>query len=134
MVLKQKGKSLDCIRNNYDGQKARLFGMTYCDASIHSEISALIALERKMSKSSYSIKDIRRKMKKITLYVIRVNEINQLRNSAPCAHCLYWIQKLGIKRIVYSIDENTYVSSNPNHLTTTHLSNSQRKIMKNRSF
>ncbi len=134
MEFKKKGKGLNCIRNNYDGHKAHLFGMIYVDASIHSEISALIALERKMAKSSYSIKDIRRKMKKITLYVIRINEQNQLRNSAPCAHCLYWIQKLGIKKIVYSIDDDTYISSNPNHLTTTHLSNSQRKLMKNKNF
>lgn len=66
-------------------------------------------------------------MKKLVLYIIRIgNDGETLLNSAPCAHCLYWIQKMGIKKVVYSAGNGQYVKANPNRLTTTHLSRSQQ--------
>ena len=43
--------------------------------------------------------------KKATLYVARYNKSGNLANSKPCKWCQEMIDKLGIKRVVYSTNE-----------------------------
>ena len=43
-------------------------------------------------------------MKKINLYVARIDNQNNYQNSAPCFQCLKQIKKLKIKNIIFKDD------------------------------
>jgi|TARA_B110000967_G_C18883159_1_gene562293 deoxycytidylate deaminase len=59
------------------------------------------------------VSDFRRKMKKVTLYIARLNMDTQTRkvrvfsHSAPCQQCLKFMKRCGIKKIVFSTN-NAY--------------------------
>lgn len=55
--------------------------------SIHAEISAI--------RSAGNVSGA-------TLYVCRVNKLNELRLSAPCTNCQDYIEMSGIRKVVYS--------------------------------
>jgi deoxycytidylate deaminase len=61
--------------------------------STHAERSALSSLMDKDKCFSNA-----------TIYIVRINADKDLRNSKPCTDCLKLIKKLGIKKIVYSVD------------------------------
>tara|TARA_B100001996_G_scaffold305985_1_gene247157 strand:- start:727 stop:1011 length:285 start_codon:yes stop_codon:yes gene_type:complete len=46
--------------------------------------------------------------KKMVLFVARLDKMDNLKDSQPCGHCYKVIKKLGIKKIVYSTDQNNY--------------------------
>jgi hypothetical protein len=65
--------------------------------------------------------------KKTVLYIVRTNGHGNFRNSAPCIDCLNMIQKLNVKRIVYST-ENDFKIYKTMDYTTDHISNGNRYI------
>tara|TARA_Y100000741_G_scaffold228015_3_gene174175 strand:+ start:818 stop:1054 length:237 start_codon:yes stop_codon:yes gene_type:complete len=69
--------------------------------------------------------------KKTTLYVVRCDKQNNLQNSAPCNKCLSTIIELDIKRIVFSSNNNEFISCNPKILTINHMSAGNRHLLKN---
>lgn len=43
-----------------------------------------------------------------TMYVVRINSFNSFRISRPCPICEQMMRFVGIKKVVYSIDDETY--------------------------
>ena len=64
--------------------------------SVHAEIDCIIKAKRNLAGT--------------TMYVIRINSADQLRNSRPCKHCLAYIKHVGIKKVYYSINEYPYIA------------------------
>ena len=53
-----------------------------------------------------AIRDAGGNARRAVLYVARINKAGQQRNSLPCKSCAAAIARLGIKRIVYTVDDN----------------------------
>jgi len=43
--------------------------------------------------------------RKLVIVVIRVNNFGRLRNSKPCEECQYYLRRAGIRRVLYSGDD-----------------------------
>lgn len=93
------GKIIAKGYNNYRQYSSD--GIINDPCSCHAEMDVLRKCLQKRSAE---------KMKKVTFYVIRVSSSGLLRNSAPCVDCSNNLQKYNIKRIIYSTDDNTFVS------------------------
>ena len=66
--------------------------------------------------------------KKSTLYVVRTDINGNYRNSAPCKNCYSVIHELGIKRIIFSIDEDEFNIVKTSEYNTEHISNGNRYL------
>jgi hypothetical protein len=69
--------------------------------------------------------------KKVTLYVVRSDRHNVIKGSAPCIDCLKVIKSLGIKKIIYSTDEGTFIEVKGSEYNTTYLTLGRRLLMSN---
>lgn len=79
------------------------------------------------------LKKLQRLYKKTTVYVVRCDHNNNLRDSAPCKNCMTTIKELNIKRIVYSSTDSTFVSATPASVDitdTTHTSSGSNYLKK----
>ena len=76
------------------------------------------------------MEEIRKLLKKTTIYVVRCDSKNNLQDSAPCQNCLNTIIDLNVKRIVFSSKDNTFVSENPKNITLYHESAGNKFINK----
>ena len=76
------------------------------------------------------MEEIRKLLKKTTIYVVRCDSKNNLQDSAPCQNCLNTIIDLNVKRIVFSSKENTFISENPKNITLYHESAGNKFINK----
>jgi tRNA(Arg) A34 adenosine deaminase TadA len=74
-----------------------------------------------------------KKMRKVDVYVIRINGNGKLINSKPCSHCLNSLKKLNIKKIYYSDENGDIVCEKTNDMKTDYIS-SGYKIGKNKKF
>lgn len=63
--------------------------------SVHAEVDCIIKARQDLAGT--------------TMYVVRINNRNQLMNSKPCKHCFMYIKHVGIKRVYYSIDRYPYI-------------------------
>lgn len=64
-------------------------------STYHAEIRAVLGLDRNVTCGS-------------TIYVVRVNKgDSSFRMSKPCPMCHAVLEERGIKRVFYSVDENT---------------------------
>ena len=50
----------------------------------------------------------------MVLYIARIDRLNNLKDSRPCKNCYNIIRGLGIKKIIYSTDNNDYNSFKTN--------------------
>ena len=57
--------------------------------SIHAEVDAILHAKRDL--------------KGACMLIVRVNRFNQFRMAKPCADCMKYITKIGIKKVFYSI-------------------------------
>ena len=80
-----------------------------------------------------NLEEIRKLLKKTTIYVVRCDNKNNLQDSAPCQNCLNIIIDLNIKRIVFSSKDNTFVSENPKNITLNHESAGNKFINKEKN-
>ena len=51
-------------------------------------------------------------MKKIKLYIVRLNSEGELKDSRPCVNCYNKIKELGIRKIIYSTADSTIEKKN----------------------
>lgn len=51
---------------------------------------------------------IRRYIKKLNIYIVRTNNQNEIKCSAPCVYCYKIIKLLDFNKIIYSEDNNTF--------------------------
>lgn len=64
-------------------------------------------------------------MRGVTIMVIRYkNDI--YRNSKPCLHCCEYMRKVGVKLVIYSIDDGHMISEKIRDISTVHKSMSQK--------
>jgi len=59
-------------------------------------------------------RNLRRYTRNCDLYVVRlVNEkTGELANSKPCRQCLAWLQRLGVRRVFYSVSSSPSIDGN----------------------
>tara|TARA_B100000902_G_scaffold246493_1_gene233290 strand:- start:50 stop:505 length:456 start_codon:yes stop_codon:yes gene_type:complete len=86
----------------------------------HAEMSAL----REVNKLNIDFK-------KISLYIVRVDNNNCLKSSAPCVDCMKHILRLKIKRIIYSNGNGELTVQNPNLYKIIHKTTG-RRILNNK--
>ena len=79
------------------------------------------------------MEEVRKLLKKTTIYVVRCDNKNNLQDSAPCQNCLNTIIDLNIKRIVFSSKDNTFISENPKNITLNHESAGNKFINKEKN-
>jgi hypothetical protein len=105
--------------------------------TIHAEVNTINKFIELHRKKGYKDSDIRRKLGKQCLIVIRINtkidRDNILKNSAPCLNCVKFLQNNNIHKIIYSMDDGTLQFSRVKDLDTTHLSRGQRAIIRQRN-
>ena len=75
------------------------FGSRFCTehdgiATLHAELGAILGLERTVTEGA-------------TLYVARIGKDGGYRLSKPCSMCTAAMQHVGIKRVFWSIDNNS---------------------------
>jgi hypothetical protein len=102
--------------------------------TIHAEVNTITKYIELYRRKGYKDVDIRRKLGKETLIVIRINKNidkhieNQFKNSAPCGECIKFLKQYNIKKIIYSIDDGSLQFSRVKELDDTHISRGQRAI------
>ena len=98
--------------------------------TIHAEVNAITKYIELYRRKGYKDLDIRRKLGKETLVVIRIEKRieNQFKNSAPCAECIKYLKQYNIQKIIYSIDDGSLQFSRVKELDDTHISRGQRAL------
>jgi len=105
--------------------------------TMHAEVNTInkyIALYRK---KGYKDADIRRKLGKQCLIVVRINTNKNaefpITNSAPCGECIQYLKQYNIQKIIYSIDDGNLHFERVKDLIGTHISRGQRAILRERN-
>lgn len=68
--------------------------------------------------------------KKMDMYVIRVNNKDEMLNSKPCQNCINVMTMFGIKNIYYSIDGGELKKEKISELETEHQSIAHRNYIR----
>lgn len=121
------------VGRGYNHHRSSSDGFMENQCTCHAEISALREAYHNINNgNSNSIKIDKylksKYFKKITLYVVRIDINKNLKNSAPCIDCIKIINKLGIKRIIYSDENNEFQKVKPCDYTIVYKSIGNRKI------
>lgn len=95
-------------------------GLIHDTCSCHAEINVL----RKCIKQNFK--------NKINLYIVRVSEEGEYRNSAPCNQCVDTLKQYNIKMIIYSTAEGTLKKCKLVHYTNNHMSGGEKAILHKR--
>lgn len=65
----------------------------------------------------YGTQQLKKRINKLKLYVVRISKLeNSLLNSRPCEHCIGLMREVGIKKVVYSGDDNNMIKDNPSRM------------------
>ena len=92
-----KRKSIISRGHNYSHKSAKKLHPKFqkWPNSVHAEVDCIIKARQDLTGT--------------TMYVVRINNHNQLMNSKPCEHCFMYIKHVGIKKVYYSIDRYPYM-------------------------
>ena len=107
--------------------------------TIHAEVNTIQKYIESYRKKGYKDSDIRRKLGKQCLIVIRINTkidngvVNVFKNSAPCSKCVEFLKQNNIHKIIYSLDDGTLHFSRVKDLDDTHISRGQRAMIRHRN-
>ena len=103
--------------------------------TMHSEQNVIDKYIKLYRRKGYKDDDIRRKLGKQCIIVVRINNNKNLDNiitsSAPCAQCVKCLKQNNIKKIVYSLEDGTLKFSRVRDLDDSHISRGQRSIIRN---
>jgi len=93
-----KRKSIISKGHNYSHRSAKKLHPRFqkWPNSIHAEVDCIIKARQDLAGT--------------TMYVIRINNNNQLMNSKPCDRCLMYIKHVKIKKVYYSISKYPYIA------------------------
>jgi len=89
-----KGSSvlnLGVNKNRFNSFAARFMKEPW-HATMHAELGCILGVDRESTSGS-------------TVYVVRVNPLGVWRMSKPCCMCQSAMRYVGIRRVVYSVDE-----------------------------
>ena len=81
-------------KNNFCSFGHRFRKRGHGDATVHAEVGAVLGIERKNTEGA-------------TLYVARIGKNGDYRLSKPCPMCYAVMKHVGIKRVVYTINNKT---------------------------
>lgn len=62
-------------------------------ATIHAELGAILGIDKSQTNGA-------------TLYVVRLDKNGKMKLSKPCEMCYNALRFVGVKKVIYSIDEN----------------------------
>lgn len=85
---------------------------------IHAEVNCLYTYLKNHKLFNKNINYIRKKTKKIIIYVTKSN----YGNSKPCQHCISTLKYYGLTTIYYTNDKCQIIKDNINKITTNHIS------------
>ena len=91
------------IAKGYNHYRSSAYTKTMGGCTCHAECSVLHKLQ-KMRNSLHS--NNTNKMKRITMYITRIGQDGELRESAPCHDCYEKMLFFGIKTIVFTNEPN----------------------------
>ena len=57
-------------------------------------------------------------MKKLKLYIVRIDSKGELRDSRPCLSCFNKLKELGIKKVIYSTQDSNIESKKLSEYST----------------
>ena len=63
------------------------------------------------------------------LYVVRLNNNDEIKYSAPCNNCLDIIKTLQIKKIIYSMDDGSFEIVKPQYYNNNYITLGFRQII-----
>lgn len=66
------------------------------------------------------------KLKKITLYVVRISSTGIIGCSAPCFDCMKKLSKFNVKKFIYSTDDGTFMSIKCKNYNTNFITRSKK--------
>lgn len=92
-IAVSSGKLLAFGHNTYKTYSRDGYVRNVC--SCHAEINVLRQF-------------LKRKINKVTLYIVRVSNDGQMKDSSPCANCFYLMRQFPIKHIVYTTNNGLY--------------------------
>ena len=105
--------------------------------TMHAEVNTINKYIDLYRKRGYKDSDIRRKLGKQCMIVVRINNNKNseipFTNSAPCTQCIAVLKQYNIKKIMYSIDNGTLHFERVKNLDSTHISRGQRAIIREKN-
>jgi hypothetical protein len=75
-----------------------------------------------ITSSGFNTADVKKLMRKVTIYIVRVSSSGELKSSGPCINCLSVIREVGIRKMMFSEDDGSIKEYNTNDYTRVHLS------------
>ena len=94
LVKGNKVRSVSFNKDNYCSFGHRFRRNQEGHATLHAELGAILGLGRDITEGA-------------TIYVARVGKLNDYRLSKPCEMCHETMKYVGIKRVVYTINNKT---------------------------
>lgn len=61
-------------------------------------------------------------IKKIDLFVIRINKTGEMCNARPCYNCLNMMKAVGIRKVYYSVSDTQIISENVKNMVSIQIS------------
>lgn len=91
-----KGSSI--LSTSENKNKYNSFADRFCQhngiATIHAELGCILGVNNSITRNG-------------SIYVVRIGKKGQLKNSKPCCMCMSCMSFVGIKKVYYSIDEES---------------------------
>jgi hypothetical protein len=72
--------------------------------------------------SGFNTADVKKLMRKVTIYIVRVSNSGELKSSGPCINCLSVIREVGIRKMMFSEDDGSVKEYNTDEYNRVHLS------------
>ena len=76
-------------------------------------------------------------LSKFIIWVVRVDNENNLKNAMPCRQCCYSLKKIGFRKIIYSTSDNKLEKLDLRYDMNNHETSAQKatkKMIKSRSI
>ena len=120
-IATYSGKIIARGCNTYNNYSRDMFFNNSC--SCHAEINVL----RQIYYNTKKKRKLNKIMKKTTLYISRCSTLHASTDSAPCVDCLKMIKKLNVKKMVFNMNEEYYVT-NPKNYYSTHKTMGRQRL------
>ena len=117
-VVVESNKIIGSGCNNYRTQFGDKFITKAC--SCHAEMHVLHKCLKVLQK---------KQIRKLTFYITRVSADGTLKISAPCKDCLIKLEQYNVKRLIYSIDDNKFISVRNRDYTTDFVTRSKKDYL-----
>ena len=72
--------------------------------------------------SGFNREDVKKLMRKVTIYIVRLSSSGGLKSSGPCINCLTMIKEVGIRKMIFSEDDGSLKEHNTSEYNYVHLS------------